>query len=139
MWSFLLCSRVFFLVLSFWYASLTIPTRRRSATSDIRFSIHSTYVSLDFSDCTAAKPSISHNAFCGLQFVAAFELLMKKFLKESFSDWRRSPSSVAIDNGTKEIGYRKASWRVLLSGHLLPGDSFSFFLFHYLICFSLLG
>ena len=71
----------------------------------MRLSIHSPYVSLDFSDCTAAKPSISHDAFSGMQFVVAFQLLMREFLKEPFSDWRKSPSSVVIDNGTEVKGY----------------------------------
>ena len=50
----------------------------------MRFSIHSLYVSLDFRDCTAAKPSVSHEAFCGLQFVVALKLLMKKTLEKPF-------------------------------------------------------
>ena len=62
-------------------------------------------MSLDFSDWPAAKPSVNYDAFCGLQFVVAFELLMKKCLKEAFSDWCKSPTSVAIDNGNKVIGY----------------------------------
>ena len=71
----------------------------------MRLSIHSPYVSLDFSDCTTAKPSINHNAFSGMKFVVIFGYIMRKFLKEAFSDWSKSPSSVAIDNETEVIGY----------------------------------
>ena len=62
-------------------------------------------MSLDFSGCTAAKPFVSHDAFRGLQFVVAFEMLMKKCLKEAYSDWCKFPSSVVIDNETEVIGY----------------------------------
>ena len=86
------------------------PTKRHSLTSGgiikrMRLSIHSPYVSLDFSDCTTAKPSINHNAFSGMKFVVIFGYIMRKFLKEAFSDWSKSPSSVAIDNGTEVTGY----------------------------------
>ena len=63
---------------------------------------------LNFSDCTTANPSISHEAFSSIQFVAAYfvdELLMRKFLKKAISDWRKSPSNVAIDNETEVTGY----------------------------------
>ena len=110
MWSSPLLSRVLFLVLCSWYAPFTIPAKRHSAASGgvikhMEFSIHSPYMSLDFSDWPAAKPSVNHDAFCGLQFVVAFELLMKKCLKEAYSDWRKFPSSVVIDNETEVIGY----------------------------------
>ena len=68
-----------------------MPTKRHSATSSgvikhMRLSIHSLYMSLDCSDCTAAKPSISHDTFSGMQFVVAFEFLVRKFVTEAFSD-----------------------------------------------------
>ena len=69
------------------------------------FSTCSPYMFLDFSDCTAAKPSVSYGDFCGLQFVVAFELPMKRCLKKAYTDWCKSPSSVVIDNGTEVIGY----------------------------------
>ena len=55
-----------FLVLSSWYVSFAIPTKRHSTSSGwvikrVRFSIHDPYIFLDFSDCTAAKPSVSHD------------------------------------------------------------------------------
>ena len=71
----------------------------------MRLSIDFPYVFLDFRDCTADEPSISHDAFSGMQLVVAFELLMRIFLKEVFSDWGKYLSSVAIDNGTEVIGY----------------------------------
>ena len=55
-------------------------------------------------DCTTAKPSVSHDAFSGMHFFVAFCLLMTKFLKETFSDWRKSPSGITINNGTEVIG-----------------------------------
>ena len=142
---------MWFLVLSSRYVSFTIPTKRYSASlggviKRMRLLMHSPYVSLDFSDDTAAKPSISHDAFSGMQFVVVFEFLMRKFLKEAFSDWRKCSSSVAIDNGTGLIGYWNSRrelmplrWWYQRLGNLLSCGSFSFSLFKYLINFSLLG
>ena len=45
---------------------------------------------------------------------------MKKCPKEAFSDWRKPPSSVAIDNGTETIGYWKASLRVKAFVTMVP-------------------
>ena len=59
---------------------------------------------LDLSDCTEDKPCMIHNAFSGMKFVVARGLLIRKFLKEAFSDRSKSSSSVAIDNGTEVIG-----------------------------------
>ena len=66
------------LVLSSWYESFTILTKTHSANSDgvikcIRFSIYFPYVSVDLSNYTARKPSISHIAFCGISFIVAFD------------------------------------------------------------------
>ena len=106
--SFPLWFRMLLLVLSSQYVSFTIPNKRHFASlggiiKRMRLSIHSPYVSLDFSDCTADKPSINQDAFSGMQFVVAIELLMRKFLKEAFSNWGKSPSIVAIDNGNNMI------------------------------------
>ena len=106
-----------FLVLNSWYASFTIPTKTHSANSDgvikcIRFSIYFPHVFLDLSNYTATKPSISHDAFCCISFIAAFDFWMTKFLKDAFSDWCKSPSSVATDNGAEVIWYWKPSLRV---------------------------
>ena len=127
------------LILCSWYALFTIPTKRHSVASvgvikRMEFSIHSPYMSLYFSDCTAAKSSVSHDAFCGLQFVVAFELLMKKHIKEPFWDWCKSPSSVAIDNGTGVIGFWKASSRVNAFVMMVPKAwQFSFRISSYLV------
>ena len=104
----------FFLVLSSCYVLFTIPIKKHSTTSGgvikrMRLWIHSPYVPLDLSDCTEAKPCIIHNAFSGMKFVVARGLLIRKFLKEAFSDWSKSSSSVVIDNGTEVIGNWKAS------------------------------
>ena len=40
-----------------------------------------------------------------MKFVVIFGYIMRKLLKEAFSDWSKSPSSVAIDNETEVIGH----------------------------------
>ena len=108
--SFPLWFRMLLLVLSSQYVSFTIPNKRHFASlggiiKRMRLSIHSPYVSLDFSDCITVKSSIRHNAFSGMKFVVIFVYIMRKLLKEAFSDWSKSPSSVAIDNETEVIGH----------------------------------
>lgn len=82
---------------------------RHHATSggvikQMRFSIHSPYVALDFSDSAAAKPFIIHDAFSGMKSIVAFALLMKYVLRKSFQ-MAKSTSSVSIDNGPEVVWY----------------------------------
>ena len=85
-----------------------------------KLSIHSSYISLDLSDCTAAKPSICQDVFCSFSFIVIFDFWIRKYFKDAFSDCCKSPPSETIDIRTELLVYWKTSSRVSFFQIMVP-------------------